>query len=64
MIADMQTEIEAARALVYYAAWLKDAHPTKAGASAEAKLCQRDGQRVVYGAVQVHGSGDIRAKRM
>src|SRR5277367_5776317 len=34
MIADMQTEIEAARGLTQYAAWLKDAHPTKVGASA------------------------------
>jgi alkylation response protein AidB-like acyl-CoA dehydrogenase len=34
MLADMQTEIEAARGLVQYAAWLKDAHPGKMGASA------------------------------
>src|SRR5207253_9616267 len=39
MIADMQTEIEAARGLVHYAAWLKDAHPARVGASAsKAKL--------------------------
>ena len=39
MLADMQTEIEAARGLIYYAAWLKDAHPAKMGASAsKAKL--------------------------
>ena len=58
MIADMQTEIEAARALVYYAAWLKDAHPTKMGASAsKAKLYASEMvNRVVYKAVQVHGS--------
>ena len=58
MIADMQTEIEAARALVYYAAWLKDAHPTKVGASAsKAKLYASEMvNRVVYKAVQVHGS--------
>jgi alkylation response protein AidB-like acyl-CoA dehydrogenase len=58
MIADMQTEIEAARALVYYAAWLKDAHPTKVGASAsKAKLYAGEMvNRVVYKAVQVHGS--------
>src|ERR1700741_3279549 len=34
MLADMQTEIEAARSLVHHAAWLKDAHPAKMGASA------------------------------
>jgi butyryl-CoA dehydrogenase len=58
MIADMQTEIEAARGLVYYAAWLKDAHPAKAGASAsKAKLYASEMvNRVVYRAVQVHGS--------
>jgi alkylation response protein AidB-like acyl-CoA dehydrogenase len=58
MIADMQTEIEASRGLVYYAAWLKDAHPTKVGASAsKAKLYASEMvNRVVYKAVQVHGS--------
>jgi butyryl-CoA dehydrogenase len=58
MIADMQTEIEAARGLVYYAAWLKDAHPAKVGASAsKAKLYASEMvNRVVYKAVQVHGS--------
>jgi alkylation response protein AidB-like acyl-CoA dehydrogenase len=58
MIADMQTEIEAARGLTYYAAWLKDAHPTKLGAaSSKAKLYASEMvNRVVYKAVQVHGS--------
>jgi alkylation response protein AidB-like acyl-CoA dehydrogenase len=58
MIADMQTEIEAARGLTYYAAWLKDAHPTKMGASAsKAKLYASEMvNRVVYKAVQVHGA--------
>jgi len=58
MIADMQTEIEAARGLVHYAAWLKDAHPNKVGASAsKAKLYASEMvNRVVYKAVQVHGS--------
>jgi alkylation response protein AidB-like acyl-CoA dehydrogenase len=58
MIADMQTEIEAARGLVHYAAWLKDAHPAKVGASAsKAKLYASEMvNRVVYKAVQVHGS--------
>jgi len=58
MIADMQTEIEAARGLTHYAAWLKDAHPTKVGSSAsKAKLYASEMvNRVVYKAVQVHGS--------
>jgi len=58
MIADMQTEIEAARGLVHYVAWLKDAHPNKVGASAsKAKLYASEMvNRVVYKAVQVHGS--------
>jgi butyryl-CoA dehydrogenase len=58
MLADMQTEIEAARGLVHYAAWLKDAHPAKMGASAsKAKLYASEMvNRVVYKAVQIHGS--------
>ncbi len=58
MIADMQTEIEAARGLTHYAAWLKDAHPTKTGASAsKAKLYASEMvNRVVYKAVQAHGA--------
>ena len=58
MLADMQTEIEAARGLVYHAAWLKDAHPGKLGAaSSKAKLYASEmTNRVVYKAVQIHGS--------
>jgi butyryl-CoA dehydrogenase len=58
MIADMQTEIEAARSLVHHAAWLKDAHPAKMGASAsKSKLYASEmANRVVYKAVQIHGS--------
>ena len=58
MLADMQTEIEAARGLTQYAAWLKDAHPSKLGsASSKAKLYASEMvNRVVYKAVQVHGS--------
>ncbi len=58
MLADMQTEIEAARGLVHYAAWLKDAHPAKMGASAsKAKLYASEMvNRVVYKGVQIHGS--------
>jgi butyryl-CoA dehydrogenase len=58
MIADMQTEIAVARGLTHYAAWVKDTHPTKLGASAsKAKLYSSEMvNRVVYKAVQVHGS--------
>ncbi len=58
MLADMQTEIEAARGLLYYAAWMKDVHPTKLGAaSSKAKLYASEMvNRVVYKAVQIHGS--------
>jgi butyryl-CoA dehydrogenase len=58
MLADMQTEIEAARGLVYHAAWLKDRQPGKLGSAAsKAKLYASEmANRVVYKAVQIHGS--------
>jgi butyryl-CoA dehydrogenase len=58
MLADMHMEIEAARALLYQAAWLKDAHPTRLGAAAsKAKLYASEmANRVVAKAVQIHGS--------
>jgi len=66
MIADMQTEIEAARGLTYYAAWLKDSGkasvhgPASAGtgsAASKAKLYASEmANRVAYKAVQIHGS--------
>jgi alkylation response protein AidB-like acyl-CoA dehydrogenase len=58
MLADMRTEIEAARGLVYHAAWLKDAHPERLGAaSSKAKLYASEMvNRVVAKAVQIHGS--------
>jgi butyryl-CoA dehydrogenase len=72
MIADMQTELEAARGLTYYAAWLKDAAksssngsasaggalpPGAASAASKAKLYASEMvNRVVYKAVQIHGS--------
>ncbi len=62
MLADMQTEIEAARGLVHRGAWLRD-HPHGHSASAigaaasRAKLYASEMvNRVVYKAVQVHGS--------
>jgi alkylation response protein AidB-like acyl-CoA dehydrogenase len=57
MIADMQTEIEAARGLLYHAAWLKDSGGRMGAAASEAKLYASEMvNRVVYKAVQVHGA--------
>ena len=58
MLADMQTEIEAARGLTYYAAWLRDQKGTNAGpAASKAKLYASEMvNRVAYKAIQVHGS--------
>jgi butyryl-CoA dehydrogenase len=57
MIADMQTEIEAARTLVYHAAWLKDSGGRMGAAASKAKLYASEmANRVVAKAVQIHGS--------
>jgi len=58
MLADMQTEIEAARGLTYYAAWLRDQGASRLGPCASrAKLYASEMvNRVVYKAVQIHGS--------
>jgi butyryl-CoA dehydrogenase len=57
MLADMQTEIEAARGLVYHAAWLKDSGGRMGSASSKAKLYASEMvNRVVAKAVQIHGS--------
>src|SRR6266446_5567592 len=57
MIADMQTELEAARGLTYYAAWLKDSGKLMGSAASKAKLYASEMvNRVVYKAVQIHGS--------
>jgi alkylation response protein AidB-like acyl-CoA dehydrogenase len=57
MIADMETEIEAARGLLYYAAWLKDSGARMGAASSKAKLYASEMvNRVVAKAVQIHGS--------
>jgi butyryl-CoA dehydrogenase len=57
MIADMQTELEAARVLTYYAAWLKDSGKQMGAAASKAKLYASEmANRVVYKAVQIHGS--------
>jgi butyryl-CoA dehydrogenase len=57
MLADMQTEIEAARGLVYYSAWLKDSGGRMGSMASKAKLYASEMvNRVVYKAVQIHGS--------
>jgi alkylation response protein AidB-like acyl-CoA dehydrogenase len=62
MLADMQTEIEAARALVHNAAWLRDKSrgegaPRIGPTASRAKLYAGEMvNRVVYKAVQIHGS--------
>ncbi|HEY0444247.1 MAG TPA: acyl-CoA dehydrogenase family protein [Candidatus Limnocylindrales bacterium] len=56
LIADMATEIDAARALVYRAAWLKDRGRDYSVAGAEAKLFASEvSSRVTNAAIQVHG---------
>jgi len=57
MIADMQTDLEAARGLVYAAAALKDSNGKMGSAASRAKLYASEMvNRVVYKAVQAHGS--------
>jgi alkylation response protein AidB-like acyl-CoA dehydrogenase len=57
MLADMHTEIEAARALVYQAAFRKDAGDQMGSAASRAKLYASEMvNRVAYKAVQIHGS--------
>lgn len=56
MVADMSTEIEAARMLVYRAAWLKDQGRDYSLAAAQAKLFASEvSQRATNNAVQIHG---------
>jgi short-chain 2-methylacyl-CoA dehydrogenase len=55
-LADMATEIEAGRALVYKAAWLKDQNRPFAQAAAMAKLYTGElAHRVANHALQIHG---------
>jgi len=57
MLADMHTEIEAARVLLYQAAFLKDSGAKMGSAASRAKLYASEMvNRVVYKAVQIHGS--------
>ena len=56
MIADMATEIEAARLLVYEAAWIKQQGKPFTQAAAMAKLfASQVSERVCYNALQIHG---------
>ena len=56
MIADMATDIEAARALVWKSAWLKDQGRDYSLVAAEAKLFASEvSSRVTNAAIQVHG---------
>jgi len=56
MVADMATELEAARALVYRAAWQKDEGRDYGLAAAQAKLYASEvSSRVTNAAIQVHG---------
>jgi butyryl-CoA dehydrogenase len=57
MLADMHTEIEAARVLLYQAAFLKDSGAKMGSASSRAKLYASEMvNRVAAKAVQIHGS--------
>ena len=56
MVADMATEIEAARALVWKAAWLKDQGRDYGLVAAEAKLFASEvSARATNAAIQIHG---------
>jgi alkylation response protein AidB-like acyl-CoA dehydrogenase len=56
MVADMATEIEAARQLVYRAAWLKDQGRDFGLAAAEAKLFASEvSSRATNAGIQIHG---------
>jgi alkylation response protein AidB-like acyl-CoA dehydrogenase len=56
MLADMATEIDAARLLVYRAAWLRDQGMPFSKEAAMAKLYASEmAERVCYKAIQIHG---------
>jgi len=56
MIANMASEVEAARMLVYYAAWLKDQGQKVTKVSAMAKMYASEvGMRAATKAIQIHG---------
>jgi alkylation response protein AidB-like acyl-CoA dehydrogenase len=56
MLADAATEIQAARWMVYYAAWLKGQGRPFTAEAAMAKLFATEmGERVCRNAIQIHG---------
>jgi butyryl-CoA dehydrogenase len=56
MLADMATEIEAARHLVYHAAWLKEkGRPYTREASMAKLFASEAAMRITTRAVQIHG---------
>jgi len=56
MLADMSTEIEAARLMVYRAGWLKDQGQDFTKAAAMAKLLASEvAERAAFKAIQIHG---------
>jgi alkylation response protein AidB-like acyl-CoA dehydrogenase len=56
MIADMASEVEAARMLIYYAGWLKDHGMAVTKVSAMAKMYASEvGMRAATKAIQIHG---------
>ena len=56
MFADVSTEIEAARLLVYRAAWLKDQGQNYSKAAAMGKLFASEAaERAAFKAIQIHG---------
>jgi alkylation response protein AidB-like acyl-CoA dehydrogenase len=56
MVADMATEVEAARTMVWRAAWLKDQGRDYSTAAAQAKLFASEvSQRVTNMGIQIHG---------
>jgi len=56
MIADMATEIDAARLMIYRAAWLKDAGQNFTKAAAMGKLFASEAaERAAFNAIQIHG---------
>ncbi len=56
MIADMATQVDSARMMVYRAAWLKDQKEPVTKASAQAKLFAAEAAgKVTDLAVQIHG---------
>ncbi len=56
MLADASTEIDAARLMVYYAAWLKQNRKPYTQAAAQAKLFATEmAERVCRNAIQIHG---------